>query len=182
MSRWGTISINSVPVSRVGLALLPVLLLLPDQTVRGQDTEADTMNRTAVTIGFGKASTPEYDFTFFLQGARSRGRHRFSGRIASMADVVAERGQTDLAVLYGPALSWTWGQVSVGTGIALTWGERTSTSDPRTVPGLPFGATLYLTPPIGYGTVGVTASGFANVNERQSFAGVAFGLVIGDLR
>ena len=169
-------------MSRVEPLVFLVLFLLPVQTVRGQDTEADNMHRTAVTIGFGKALTPEYDFTFFLQGAHSRGRHRFSGRIASMTDVFPERGQTDLAVLYGPALSWSWGQVSVGTGIALTWGERTSTSDPRTVPGLPFGATLYLTPPIGYGTVGITASGFANVNERQSFAGVAFGLVIGDLR
>jgi len=169
-------------MSRVEPLVFLVLFLLPVQTVRGQDTEADNMHRTAVTIGLGKPSTPEYDMTFLLQGAHTRGWHRFSGRIASTADVVAERGQTDLAVLYGPALSWSWGQVSVGTGIALTWGERTSTSDPRTVPGLPFGATLYLTPPIGYGTVGITASGFANVNERQSFAGVAFGLVIGDLR
>jgi len=176
---WTARSVRSVWFTAVLL-----LFAMGGPDVRGQDTNTDEARRTAITLGLGASSILESDtpITFLLHGAHTRDWHRFVGRIASAADVVAERGQTDLAVLDGPALSWSWGQVSGGSGIVLTWGERTSSSAPRTVPGLPVGTTLYLTPPIGYGTVGVTASAFANVNERQSFGGLTFERVVGDLR
>lgn len=121
-----------------------------------------------------------------------RGPHHGSLRLAGAFDsALGTESQSDIALLYGPALSWSWGMASVQGGLALTMIEtnegvagiaerRQETS--RTVPGLPLQATVYLTPPIGVGGIGLKVGGFASVNEERSFAGVTVGLVVGALR
>jgi hypothetical protein len=136
------------------------------------------VRRTAVAAGLGSLSTPDYDVIGLLRVARTRGLHRFSGRLVGAGKILEEDGWADLSVMYGPSLSWDWGQVSVGGGLGLAWGEPGS----WTRPGVAFGSTLYLTPPFGHGNVGLMASGVATVNERQSAVGLTFGIVVGDLR
>lgn len=137
-----------------------------------------SLHRTAVAVGLGTVAAPNYDFVGLLRMARTRGIHRFGGRLAGGADILGEEGWSDLAVVYGPSLSWGWGQVSVGGGLGLAWGEPGS----WTRPGIAFEGTLYLTPPIGHGWIGVMMSGVGTVNERQSAVGLTFGIVVGKLR
>lgn len=137
-----------------------------------------SVRRTAVAVGLGTASTPDYDVLGLLRLARTRGIHRFSGRLAGGGNILEEDGWMDLSVLYGPGLSWRWGQVAVGGGVGLAWGEPGS----WTRPGLAFGSTFYLTPPIGHGTIGAMVSAVGIVNERQSAVGLTFGILLGKLR
>jgi hypothetical protein len=173
------------PITRMVSAgvLLSLASLWIGPTVQGQPVGADTssLRRTAITASLGTVSTPTRDLTVLLRAAHTRGWHRLSGRVAGAFDVFGG-GQSDLAVQYGPALSWPWGQISVAGGPSLVWGERDGSSDHWAVPGLALGGTLYLTPPIGYGTFGIGVSGFANVNEEQPIVGLTFGIVVGDLR
>lgn len=157
------------------------LLLAGPGAVNAQPTGVQSegpTRRTAVAVGLGPVSTPDYDVVGLFRVARTRSVHRLSGRLAGGGNILEEDGWTDLSVLYGPALSWRWGQVAVGGGLGLTWGEPGS----WTRPGLAFGSTVYLTPPIGYGMIGIMVSGVANVNERQSAASLMVGIVVGDLR
>jgi len=181
MSFWShSIAVTTRTVGAV-LCSLASLWIVP--AVQGQPAGADTsaLRRTALTASLGTVSTPTRDITGLFRLAHTRGGHRFSGRFVGAFDVLGD-GQSDFAVQYGPALSWPWGQISVAGGPSLVWGERERSSGYWTVPGLALGGTLYLTPPIGYGTFGIEVSGFANVNEKQPIAGLTFGIVVGDLR
>ena len=152
-------------------------------TVQGQpvDSTKEPLRRTAFTASLGTVSAPTRDFIGLLRVAHTRRGHRFSGRFAGASDLFGD-GQSDLAIQYGPALSWSWGQISVAGGPSLVWGEREESSTGWTVPGLALGSALYLTPPVGHGTLGVEVSSFANVNEEQPIAGFTVGIVFGDLR
>ena len=161
------------------------VVTLPALPAHGQTFggASDSLRRTFVEIE-GAQTTPDYDLSGQLSVTHVRGWHAFSLRGSFAGDVVLDgvAGPSEFAFFYGPAFSWAWGQVRIGTGVSVTWGEQTDGSPRRTVPGLPFDAYLYLVPPTGYGTIGVTVGGFANVNEEQSFAGVSVGIVIGRLR
>lgn len=85
------------------------------------------------------------------------------------------------------------GHASLGAGIALTWGQHErvvvrdryeTSADPSTaiVIGVPIRGQGYLTPPLGYGWIGLKLSSFANVNGERSFVGFTVGVLLGDLR
>ncbi len=137
-----------------------------------------SVRRTAVAVGLGTVSTPDYDVVGLARVARTWGRHRFGGRLAGAGAIFEDDGWSDLSVVYGPSLSWGWGQISAGGGLGLAWGDPGS----WTRPGVAFEGTLYLTPPIGIGAVGTMVSAVGTVNERKSAVGLTFGIVIGKLR
>jgi hypothetical protein len=118
-----------------------------------------------------------------------RSSHHFSARLLGESPGEGffqgfhEEGRSELGFLYSRAEKWDWGHASVGTGVAVLWGETASGSVTWTTAGLPVQATLYLTIPYRpIDWLGLKIGGHANLNPEDSFAGATVGLVIGKLR
>lgn len=124
----------------------------------------------AGTRGLAGVAGAAYQFGGNLLAARG------SGTVAFFGDPL-----WDIGVLYGRATRPGFVHLSVAAGIAAVGGERREGSlfdPPERIPttvGFPFQAELTFRLPV----LGVGLIGFGNVNQEESFGGVAAAIQIG---
>lgn len=147
-----------------------------------QNTEqTQTPTRVWLSFGFGLTTPEDYGPHFGITFRRNQ--HLFGARIAGSGEIFG-KNYNDIALLYGRATSLSSRvDLHLSTGAAVVMGERsglnTNTRLFRPAPGLPLQAQLnWNAAPVA--GLGLTA--FGNINARQSFAGIAVSVNIGNLR
>ncbi len=168
---------------RAGRLVLAFLVLVPSLGEATLQDRAPSTRRDTYWVGAGLGAGSG-DFAGHLNGSYQFGANLLSIRTAATAGIFDDE-DVDMGLLYGRATRGAGDRhlLAAALGVALVrgcdGGGLGGCSATYTVVGLPFEFQASYRP----GKVlGIGLHGFANLNDRRSFAGATLGLQIGRLR